>query len=420
MTNPQNHTLVIVADDMTGAADCAVAFSKRNAQVTLVACLSQGTPEAEVVALDLDTRQLEESQAIKKIQEGGHYFRHFKWLYKKIDSTLRGNWAAETASLVAHRGLAIVAPAFPESGRTVIKGRVLVNGTPLSETETWQAEYTDKPADITEQLDNQGLQVMHIPLALVRGDRELLRNQIESAARSGIKAIVLDSESQQDLHAIAVVSLSLDIPSFWVGSGGLAKHLAPLMYREQNAVDTNISKLLQQHADRSFVSIIGSLSSISSNQADLLFDTGEVEKITLPSQILRERESHPDWHQWQQRIAECVENGRDLILQINRDELFDPNEGAHFAHSIAILVSPVIHQIGTLLLTGGETARAVLVANDIDRMHLISELDAGIALARTAEPAAPLVITKAGALGRPASLAKIKQLLQTSRTSSTK
>ncbi|MGJ8514845.1 four-carbon acid sugar kinase family protein [Carnimonas bestiolae] len=415
MTRPQEHTLVIVADDMTGAADCAVAFSKQNAQVTLVARLSQVKPDVDVVALDFNTRPLTEAQAIERMQEGAHHFEHFKWLYKKIDSTLRGNWAAETASLVAQKGLALVAPAFPELGRSVVGGKVFVNGKPLSETETWQAEHTDKPADITEQLNTQGLQVMHIPLALVRGDRELLRNQIESAARSGTGAVVFDSESQQDLHAIASVTLSLTIPAFWAGSSGLAKHLAPLMYRAQTTTATNTSELLQQHADRSFVVIIGSLSSVSSTQADVLFKTGEVERITLPSQVLREREAHPDWHQWQQRVRECVANQRDLILKIGRDDLYDPHEGTYFSHSIALLVKPVIHHIGTLLLTGGETARAVLVANDIDRMHLISELDAGITLARATAPAAPLIITKAGAFGIPTTLIEIRQLLNASR-----
>ena len=72
-------------------------------------------------------------------------------LYKKIDSTLRGNFAVEIAAarrscdgLLAHGGadnarvpappLAIVVPAFPATRCPTHGGRMLLQGTPLEES----------------------------------------------------------------------------------------------------------------------------------------------------------------------------------------------------------------------------------------------------------------------------------------------
>jgi uncharacterized protein YgbK (DUF1537 family) len=58
-------------------------------------------------------------------------------LFKKIDSTLRGQPASETAAALAHlkaqsgSAFGIFAPAFPATNRTTIDGRVVVGGRPL-------------------------------------------------------------------------------------------------------------------------------------------------------------------------------------------------------------------------------------------------------------------------------------------------
>ncbi len=70
-------------------------------------------PDAPVVALDLDSRQMPVEAAVRA---------HRQWLsnpavaelplYKKIDSTLRGHYAAEIAAL-NQRAMAVMAPAYP-------------------------------------------------------------------------------------------------------------------------------------------------------------------------------------------------------------------------------------------------------------------------------------------------------------------
>src|ERR1700740_2373088 len=96
-------SIVIVADDLTGAADCGVACSA--AGLSTVVALNDAARakdlDAEAIAFDADTRyqSLEQArtttaQAVRQLCAAGDV----RVLYKKIDSTLRGNFAVEIAA----------------------------------------------------------------------------------------------------------------------------------------------------------------------------------------------------------------------------------------------------------------------------------------------------------------------------------
>ena len=139
---------LILADDLTGAADAAIAFARRGAPTCVTwgeRCASDAG--ATVLAYDCDSRRLgaqpaaqrQRSAAIRLRSEHG---RHAA-LFKKIDSTLRGQPAAEIAALCdavrvpGKSVFGICAPANPSMGRTLRDGRVFVHGEPLENTETW-------------------------------------------------------------------------------------------------------------------------------------------------------------------------------------------------------------------------------------------------------------------------------------------
>ena len=107
-------------------------------------------------------------------------------LFKKVDSTLRGNVAAELAAALRTRRALIspparvgivFAPAFPALGRTTVNGRQLVYGQPLRETELWSSERARPHAEIAQMLGEAGLTCAMIDLALVRGEMSALRKR---------------------------------------------------------------------------------------------------------------------------------------------------------------------------------------------------------------------------------------------------
>ena len=96
-------SIVIVADDLTGAADCGIACTA--AGLNTVVVLGENSRildlAADAIAFDADTRcQSPEAAAaatelaVRRLCAGGGV----RVLYKKIDSTLRGNFAVEIAA----------------------------------------------------------------------------------------------------------------------------------------------------------------------------------------------------------------------------------------------------------------------------------------------------------------------------------
>ena len=119
----------IVADDLTGAGDTAVQFVRAGWQteLRLRPAMTPAATFADVVAVTTDSRNQTAqeaagsvSAAVKQLRETG-----VTHLYKKIDSTLRGQIRAEVHAALdawAPAAVAVVCPAFPAAGRTVSDG----------------------------------------------------------------------------------------------------------------------------------------------------------------------------------------------------------------------------------------------------------------------------------------------------------
>ncbi|HKN95539.1 MAG TPA: four-carbon acid sugar kinase family protein, partial [Pseudonocardiaceae bacterium] len=188
--------LTIVADDVTGAADSAVAFPGARVALGVPAAMS-----APVVAVDVDSRAAPVADAVRRAVAAVHASGPGRRLYRKVDSLLRGHVAAEVAATAAALGaVAVVAPAFPATGRVVRDGVVWVDGRPA--------------ADVVGLLRSAGLAVSAVGLAGLARVAELAR---------GVDAVVCDAVTEEHL---AVVAAGLAAPGlFGVGSGGLARHL---------------------------------------------------------------------------------------------------------------------------------------------------------------------------------------------------
>lgn len=393
-------TLLIIADDLSGAADCAIAFASAGLSTAVTLDASHDTGDASVVAIDTDTRRLSAAQAGERsLSAYQTLIKPGQRLYKKIDSTLRGNWAAEVAALQSHAGLAIIAPAFPATGRTTLHGKVLVNGQSLETTETWKLEHADRSADIQLMLEGAGLRTAKLTLDILRGDPAVLAEHIAEVGSSDCQALIVDADTAQDLRILAVVTAGLSAPLFWVGSGGLAREMAALPDLI-SPPSQNPAPMREKFAPT--LILVGSLSSVSQRQCAMLKERASIGELVVPPDVLRQGMCHADWAGWEVRIGEYLRRGDDLLLRIGRDDAFDPAEGARLSTLLAALVRPHFAHVGGLVATGGETARAMLGAVGIGSLQLLCEIEAGVAFGRpisSREGHRPAIVTKAGAFG---------------------
>jgi uncharacterized protein YgbK (DUF1537 family) len=396
-----NTSILIIADDLSGAADCAIAFAGagRSTAVTLNASRSMGA--AEVIAVDTDTRRMLPAEAAHCtcaawLAQRGPGRR----LYKKIDSTLRGNWAAEVAALQPLAGLAVVATAFPATGRTVREGRVFVRGVPLENTETWKLEHAAHCADLNAMVEAAGLRTAALGVDALRGDLAALRDAIAAVAKSGAQALIVDAETDADLKALAQATASMDQALFWVGSGGLARELASLSDLFDVAAEAaqHVPPEPEQQSSAILI-LVGSLSAVSEQQCTMLRERAGVGELIVPPVVLRAGELHLEWAGWQARVGAHLSAHTDLLVRIGRDDRFDPAEGAQLSAALASLVAPFFTHLSGLIATGGETARAMLGTAGIDSLQLLSEIEPGVAVGRPHGNPRLTVVTKAGAFG---------------------
>lgn len=386
--------LLIIADDLTGTADSAVGCT-RAGLATAVVLGTAGAEGAEAVAIDLDSRGCDRAEAATRHRQAlANWQGRFRFLFKKVDSTLRGNVAAEIASLTA-AGMAIVAPAYPATGRTTRGGRQYLNGTPVEETEVWTNEGIRGRADLVEMLEASALKTAQLDLATLRDDDARVLAVLHAHQQNGIQALVCDAERDDDLARLAALSAKLE-DVFWVGSAGLGEHLpAALGLAGKGVAFTTPS------ATPHTLIVIGSMSAVSHRQADTLLES--VETLALididaadlrpdaPPSILRALET---------RLDDALAAKRDVMVRLCQRGDRNAAEGPALSLALARLLAPRLRNVERLIATGGATARALLVAADVTEFSLIDAPDTGMARLTAATTHGPLeVITKAGGFG---------------------
>jgi 2-keto-3-deoxygluconate permease len=97
--------LLIVADDFTGATDTGVHFSKKQLKTIVITDkdqISRSLKEFDVLVVDTESRFDSKDNSYRKICETGKLIKaeNIKYIYKKIDSTFRGNVGAEISGLM--------------------------------------------------------------------------------------------------------------------------------------------------------------------------------------------------------------------------------------------------------------------------------------------------------------------------------
>lgn len=231
--------VVVIADDFTGANDAGVSLALCGKKVS-VAFDTPFTASTDVLVINTDSRALKASDAAEKITRLAPDIAGAQWLVKKIDSTLRGNIAAETTALQAISGKrqVIVAPAYPAAGRTTQQGKCLVKGIPVNETEFASDPKTPVPrADIGDLFGESHATVVTV-------------DTLTTVLAQGTELLIVDAQSDDELDSIIAAAQHCDPVPLLVGSAGLcdalARHLAPVRRKQLLAVVGSMSEVAQQ------------------------------------------------------------------------------------------------------------------------------------------------------------------------------
>jgi 4-hydroxythreonine-4-phosphate dehydrogenase len=152
------------------------------------------------------------------------------------------------------------------------------------------------------------------------------------------------------------------------------------------------------------LTVVGSLSAVSREQAHVLESHADLSVFAPAPEVLRAGEGHPNWQSLCDRVKRALSTGKDVMIRTGVEGNVDPAGGHVLSESLGRVLAAVASHVGALVATGGETARALLLALGTQSLQLVREVEPGIPLSLALGQRSISAITKAGAFGSPAAL----------------
>ncbi|MHB1318363.1 MAG: four-carbon acid sugar kinase family protein [Anaerolineae bacterium] len=397
--------LTVLADDLTGAMDSGLQFASRGLE-TVVQLSRESSARSPVTAISSESRDLSPTAAIGRVRAIVPRLQEGRVL-KKIDSTLRGNVGFELRALLSDLELraVVVAPAFPQGGRTLLSGQLLVDGRPLAITAfrsdpRWPMIESYLPTYLMQQ---SGLEVSHIALDTVERGAEAI-----AGALSACRARLVVTDATSDAHLTSIATAVRELGPEWMpcGSAGLALAWASLIQ-----AGTPPSVTFPDRGARGILFVVGSRNPVTLAQLEQFAKEGAA-RATLDSRGTFEPRIEID--RLAGAIFKALDAGRDAILDATSSALI-PGAGSRVADILARVVSRSVHGglVGGLFLTGGEVALSVCQELSVQAIRILEAIEPGIPGGQLiGGPASGLpAVTKAGGFGSEGALAAASKWL---------
>lgn len=342
----------LLADDLTGALDTAAEFAGLCGPFDVTWPEAPEMQRSRSLAIDSGTRERSKAESIEAVERLAPLLQGGTIAYKKVDSLLRGAWAAELGACLRSGRWAscVVAPAFDYQGRRTVDGQQFAR--------TVQGDWHRVGDNLLIQLQVEGI--------------EARQGRADTLSQGGVQ--VFDAESDIDLDRVVEVGRCMPGPVLWCGSGGLAGALA-------RSHRTDAPNQLKRP-------VLGLFGSDQPTTASQLAACGEA---TI---ALAEGEGAA-------RVQrELTENGVALVKFALAEGLTRTEAAQRIAREMTTLVA-ALGQPGTLIVAGGETFKAACVALGAHALQVKGRIVPGLprSVLQGGHWAGVDVISKSGAFG---------------------
>ena len=349
--------MIVIADDITGAAEIAGIAFARGAEVRLICDSVCGcdtaTPSTGVTTvIATDTRSMSEEEALAETKRISAAFvspEGKKVIFKKTDSALRGHVVAELTALMEATGYerAIYLPANPS------KGRIIRNGIYyIKEVRGEKQEVREVPLNETDfSFDPE-----------FPARTSVLRERFPDAEAHHI--IMPDAENEEDIHNVistyndgkTIFAGAADLFSAMIGMGcgrlkeSIAKHSIPI-------IQTHNSMLILSGSTQSKPLGLG------------------IPIAPMPQEIY---DGGDDLNLWDTRAYE--QERHSLILTIPHTHRTGKEVAVHLRTMMAEMTKQLVtkHCPDHLVIEGGATAWATLQALGWTEFTITAQLAPGV------------------------------------------
>lgn len=413
------------ADDLTGAMDAGVAVLPKGLSVNVVFdCqhVSSLSPQGLVI-FAMQSRNIPAEMAYARIVENIVSIRNagLKLVYKKVDSTLRGNLGSELAAILdmnPERMIAL-APALPYNGRQTKHGSQYVNGLPLTKSDIAKDPFSIvRKSSIPRILaDQTSYKSGVVDIECVRQGAESIARKLRRFKEQGIRIAVFDVLENSDFEKIVAGMDASGLPLLPCGSAGLF----PYIFGKSPAAGFKRRKLY--HNDSPVLMISGSPAMATKHQIHAAVQGGvPCAKLRIPEIIGDEAAYMREYQRVLRQMMGHLSAGQSVIIdgageskgailkQNHADAAKILRDGITIQNCLCSLAAQAVGNrlISGLFVIGGDTGMSIFRKLGAFGVRITNELEPYVPSGRLlgGKYHGLPIITKAGGFGSETVLVK--------------
>ncbi|RFB17216.1 four-carbon acid sugar kinase family protein [Bacillus sp. HNG] len=413
--------LAIIADDLTGANDSGVQLAQHGLKTSVLFDIDRESIHAyEAIVFDTDSRSIDREEAYQKVKDAAQFLKGagFSYIFKKLDSTMRGNIGAEIDAVfdVLQPDFMMIAPGYPKNNRTILQSTHYLKGIPLAETEIARDPKTPVTQSYLPDLLKEQTKQKIGTITIDDLDKGFtwIQEKVDAYFQQNIPYILVDSTEEHHLEQILDYTKKLRYQFSWVGSAGIANYL-PDYYD----MPKRQKELIIPQNEGPILTVVGSVNKNSRAQLQLLMENTNVYPIAFESftsvsdEDVREKEIRRVYN----LAMEKAQQGLDVVIystgEVNDiEKAWNIGETKGLTHTeVSNEIVKAIGSVCSVLLeqgyfkgvsmTGGDTAKQICYLWDVKGFELLDELEIGVPLSKFFGHDNLYVITKAGGFGTP-------------------
>lgn len=375
----EHSPLLVIADDLTGALDTGVQFSKSGAKTKIITLSDLQAfvfpSDVDVIVVDTETRHLEPYEAYRIVKElvslaeksGVTYF------YKKTDSLLRGNVGAELSALMdgANKEVLLFFPSFPQIGRIVRDGVLYIDNVPVTESNVAKDLFNPVPSSSISSI-------------VGRQTSKPVFSNPDSFSLPGI--YVFDSETEDEMREKAEGFGKKGL-SISAGCAGFASVLCEILGF------TNREKTNCDNLDDNLLVISGTPNNVTLSQLDFAEKNG-MTRLSLPNEMKDEPEiSEENLKSFAMEVLDRLKDSGWVAVDVGKPELQQITESKEGTAFLEIKRKTISKNIGklvrcifdytfdaTTLVVGGDVLFSTLKEMNIKDIYPQCEIQPGVVL----------------------------------------
>ena len=352
--------IAVIADDFTGAAELAGIALRYGIPTTIEVNIEGGFESTLLgdggIVVSTDSRSLNRAAALLATQKAVKALIQLNpvFIYKKTDSVLRGYVIDELKEQMQLQGLdkALLLPANPSLGRTIVDGNYYINNVLINETSfAIDPEFAVTDSSIQSMLrtnnDNE--------VAVLKHTDELPAKGI----------VVGEVSSREDIE---IWLQKIDDSFLVAGAGDCFETLLVKMNHQQNT--SNQLELLQPHLYVSGTSFNKSVTLIKEMEQH-----GCVHYLSTAIMLGQHDE------EWYKQITASIQQQKKAVVAIDESIKQSINISAlALRNAMAKAVKEIIetNSIHEVLIEGGSTAAAILAELNMHQFMPTHELSRGV------------------------------------------